>query len=447
MLRKALKKAMVFLGRKDDWSEVISKSFLNFTIRIGSKGLNYILVFMLIRLHGVESFGKWTFSITIFLIFQLISNLGLKAAMIRYFASSNDQNGSINLKDVYLKSLKLLIASGVIFGLILYFSSTKISIEYEKAYLSESLKYLAFGFIALNLVDLNTGVLRGLRKIGKQSFLESTGNPLFSILFIGIGYTFTKDFSSVFGFYLIALYVFCLVSFILVFSEGFKSESHHQKVSSMKILSVSFPMFFTTSTSVLDRWADIMILGFFCSDTQLAGYSLVSRLSKIVSLPLNSVNSISASKFRAKYVENRYLELKMLSKSATKVIVLTSIIPLLILCLFSEYVISVFDRQLVFAISALYFLLAGQFFNVITGSVSQLLNMTDGHVRLMWISLISTTMNLGLNLLLVPLYGINGAAIATLSSLVLNNLMSTYIVYKRLGFAPIYIPFQKVKTN
>jgi O-antigen/teichoic acid export membrane protein len=52
-------------------------------------------------------------------------------------------------------------------------------------------------------------------------------------------------------------------------------------------------------------------------------------------------------------------------------------------------------------------------------------------------------LNVVLNLILIPKYGINGAAIASMSSLIVWNLSMVLVVKKKFGFYTFYIPFIK----
>ena len=59
------------------------------------------------------------------------------------------------------------------------------------------------------------------------------------------------------------------------------------------------------------------------------------------------------------------------------------------------------------------------------------------------ILLIGAILNVVLNLILIPLYGINGAAIASMSSLIVWNLSMVLVVKQKFGFYTFYIPFIK----
>ena len=68
-----------------------------------------------------------------------------------------------------------------------------------------------------------------------------------------------------------------------------------------------------------------------------------------------------------------------------------------------------------------------------SGSVAIILNMTGKEKVFRNIIFVALVINILLNLLLIPKFGIEGAAIASASSLIFWNLYSVYYVYKELG--------------
>ena len=75
--------------------------------------------------------------------------------------------------------------------------------------------------------------------------------------------------------------------------------------------------------------------------------------------------------------------------------------------------------------------------NLITaffGSINVLLNMTDSQSLVMKNIGISLLINIFLNFLLIPMYGIEGAAISSLISTIFWNFSAGFQVYKKFGF-------------
>ena len=105
----------------------------------------------------------------------------------------------------------------------------------------------------------------------------------------------------------------------------------------------------------------------------------------------------------------------------------------LVMIVFGQPVLVIFGPEFTQGATALAILSTGQLVNVAMGSVGLLLMMT-GHERdTAWGVGIATVVNVALNGLLIPRWGIEGAAVATATSLVVWNLLLAVWVYRKLG--------------
>jgi O-antigen/teichoic acid export membrane protein len=86
----------------------------------------------------------------------------------------------------------------------------------------------------------------------------------------------------------------------------------------------------------------------------------------------------------------------------------------------------------------------GQAVNVLTGPVTVLLNMTGRQKVTMYYALATVVIDVGLNLILIPMYGIIGAAIATAVSRTILNLGCALQIYFTMGINTIYNPFADI---
>ena len=107
------------------------------------------------------------------------------------------------------------------------------------------------------------------------------------------------------------------------------------------------------------------------------------------------------------------------------------------LILFGRRFLLLFGPQYTSGQTALVLLSLGQLVNIVAGPVAGLLTMT-GHERdvVMGVGL-GTGANLALSLILIPLWGINGAACAAAASLILWNVFLVRRVRRRLALSPI----------
>ena len=96
----------------------------------------------------------------------------------------------------------------------------------------------------------------------------------------------------------------------------------------------------------------------------------------------------------------------------------------------------VFGGPYVQAYSALCILVIGQLINAVMGSVGLFLSMTGHEKETLRALAISAILNVVLNALLIPKFGIIGAASATAVSVVLWNVILGIQLYRRLNLVP-----------
>ena len=151
----------------------------------------------------------------------------------------------------------------------------------------------------------------------------------------------------------------------------------------------------------------------------------------MISFTLGAVNSISAPKISQAYNNNQILKFKNIVIQATKTIFYSSLPAISMIFIFPEFLLSFFGKEFLLAKSALLILAFSQVINAMSGSVGIILNMTGKEKIFRNILVVALLINISFNLVLIPRYGIEGAAIASASSLVFWNLYSVFYVYRK----------------
>ena len=119
----------------------------------------------------------------------------------------------------------------------------------------------------------------------------------------------------------------------------------------------------------------------------------------------------------------------------TKILFFAGLIILLFIFFLSDSILSLWGKEFTNAKNCLIILCVGQFFNIGTGAVGYLLSMTGHEKVLRNITILSLILSVLLNLVLINLIGILGAAIATSSVIIINNLVKAFFVYKKIGIS------------
>ena len=174
------------------------------------------------------------------------------------------------------------------------------------------------------------------------------------------------------------------------------------------------------------------------TSSQIGIYNVAVKISMFASIILFSINSIVAPKISEFFNQENFIELRKIIKISSKLMFFLTIPVLILILVFSEFILSIFGTQFVSGVLCLNILIAGQLINVLCGSVGYILNMTEYQNVFKWIIILSVILNIVLNIILIPLHGIFGAAISSTISLILWNIVSCIYIYKKFNISTIW---------
>ena len=183
----------------------------------------------------------------------------------------------------------------------------------------------------------------------------------------------------------------------------------------------------------LVKWSAQIISGVFVSEAELAYLSVAQRIAVLTSLVLVVVNMLVSPKFAALFKKGLVSELEKLAQDTFKLNLFIGIPVLAIFLLFPELILSMFGSQFVEGAVLLQILALGQLVNVVTGSVGYLLTMSGNEKVMRNVVFLSGIFSVVISFLLIPFFGVLGAAIATALSVSFQNILATIMIYRVLN--------------
>ena len=174
------------------------------------------------------------------------------------------------------------------------------------------------------------------------------------------------------------------------------------------------------------------MLGFYEQTESVGYYHVAIKVSNVVTLVLFGINGIAAPKISYSWANKLQAEfMSTIQSSATLSFVFS--LPLVILIIaFRHELLDLFGSGMRAASMALIFLSIGQFVNGSCGSVMNILQMTHNQKFAQYVLMAAALVNVALNAILIPRYGIEGAAISTGCSTALWNILAVLVVRWRL---------------
>ena len=430
--------------------ELLKGSGISFILKIIGMGFGYIFTILLTRNYGAKITGIYTLSLVVLQVGTIIGQFGMDTAVLRFAAEYSSQNKKDMINEIYKKILKLIIPISLIISISVFFLSSYIShYFFHKNYLSNYFKIISIGIVPYVLFIINLDSLRGLKKIKEYAFLQNMGISFLTSVFLGLSLFIVKNDYIPVSIYVASILIMSLSSCFLWFkkfdhiptSKHLFSNNKTNVISYKNILSVSAPILISSSLGFFISLIDITILGIFKTSAAVGIYSIVIKLSSIVILSLSAINTIAAPKFVEFWGKSDKEGLLKMARQATKIIFWTSFPIMLIIAIFPYSILGFFGSEFKAGALALIMLSFGQFVNAISGSVGYILEMTGFQFFTQNIMIASIIINIILNLLLIPKYSIDGAAFASMITLIFWNLAMSIKVKNILGGWVFYKPF------
>ena len=264
-------------------------------------------------------------------------------------------------------------------------------------------------------------------------FRDILTNLLFLLLLLGVTFL-VLPFYWVFYAYLVSLGISCF----LLITYTMKRLPSPVKISNLtlikpvtrELLVFSLPLLGATVLELIIGWADTLMLGLFKASREVGLYNVASPLANFISAPLLAVGLIYLPITSGLYAQGLLSEVRRNFSVLTKWLCSATLPLFLVMFLFPETVLSfLFGSNYAPAANALRILSLGFIISNLLGPNRVTLIAMGKSQFTMWATLATAVLNIGLNAVLIPPLGIEGAAIASTVALVSINLIISWKIY------------------
>ena len=411
---------------------LIKNSLKVLLLRASGIVLMFLLSLFLTNSFSAEIVGQYDFVRSFLMILSGASLLGTNQAIIYYSGILTSKKSFGSIKSIYFKmNFLILIACAILYAPLLVIDKEVINQIFNKQGAYELVSLSLQGLVFYSITMLNIDTIRALKHTliseGFRNIFRYMPFFIFSIILYIIDSPEDLVLWFIYSFVVVFVISSAVVYFFL-FKKNFPKSLTHN-FSSTEILRTSYPMALSAISYFLMQSTDVLFISAYDTFESVAYYSIAVKLATVTALALISVNIVIAPKIASIYNDKNFYQLKLILKKATRMNVVISLPIIIILLFFSEYVLSTFGSNYILAKNALWILLIAQFFNSITGPSALYLNMTGRQKKLNVILVISLLINVVLNIILVPDFGMLGAAISTTTSFVISKILASALVF------------------
>jgi O-antigen/teichoic acid export membrane protein len=427
-----------------DFFEVVRHSMWAFIV-LGVAGFVQIaLDLVLARSFGAQGVGIFSLAFTIIFMLSLVGRLGFNRAVIRFIPRFKIDKDWEGLKGLLHSAESITFRLSILLTFTTYISAPYLATHiFHQPELTSYIKLFSLSLTPMALLYVRTGFLSGLKAVKESVFLERASQNIITLLFIFIAGNRIGLGSAVIGMVAGTFISAVMCSFVL--KRIMPPTNKHRAFDKKLLIIVAAPLLFVDFSNQMTGQINVLILGTQLPASAVGVFSATLRLSALISLILNAVNAIATTKFSELYTKKELQKLELVASKSSALSLLAGLPFILILYFAPSQVLGLFGASFrETGIDSLRILVLAHTFNLATGSTVQMLAMTGNQKELAY-GTVSTILilNIILSIIFVPLFGINGAALAVALSLTAKNVVLYALVKKRLGISTL--PFAAAK--
>lgn len=439
-LSKVLRKLPV----KKDQRELVGGGAVAFLYRILGMAFTYGLMLAIARRFGPEGNGYFNLFTAWMAVLGTLATLGLSSSNVRSVAEYSAKGEWGRLLPLHKGVLRAVIPFSLLLGLgLLVWREMVLRGWAGDAGLPAPVMLamaLVIPFSALLLV--NVEFIRGTRRVAVSELLRSPaglGLTFLAVLLISGGPMVPVVANA------LVIVAMSLLAFWLVRYYIRKLVRRHQApllpIDMREHLALALPMIVTAMASTINGRLDTIMLAWYRPPEIIGIYGTAVKISIAIEFVIGAIKTIAMPKIAGMYHAGRHGELRETLDYAAKLVFWATAPVSVLLIIFAGPIMGFLGPEFTEGATVLRIMTVAHFISASSGMVGAFLNMTGGQVAFSRIVVAAVVLNVALNLLLIPPFGMTGAAVAAGATLSLWNIAAAIYIYRRSGINMYYIPW------
>ncbi len=407
-----------------------------FLIRVFSAGLIYLSQILLARWMGSFEFGIYVYVWTLVAMIGDVTDLGLATSAQR-FVPEYSKRDALDLLRGYLSRSRWIavgsasaIAAVVIIGV-------KILSPYIPDYLVLPLSIAGATLPFYGLMQMQDGIARSYNWIHVALLPPFVVRHVLMLTIVLTAYLLNFPATAEVAATAVAVALMLTVvgqTFVLNRKLA-KAVPPGPKAYEVKTwLSVSLPILIVEGFYLLLTNVDIVLLEHFRSPDDVAVYYAAAKTLALISFVHFAVSAAVGHRFSEYHVTEDHDRLKEILADSIRWTFWASLAACAIMLAMGQPLLSLFGLRFVDGFQLMLILAAGLMARASVGPIERLLNMLGEQRVCAAVYATAFVLNLVLCVVLIPRIGVNGAAVATSTALIVESILLFIVTKRRLGF-------------
>jgi len=439
---KILNRLATWMGRRlalsDLFRSMAKGAGAAFLLQSSGMALKYVSVVLLARwIDSRREFDAYVFAFISIQLLAVAAAMGLTTSSLRFIPEYITGQKWGELNGWLRRSRQLVLLAGIAIAVVGSAITLVLNLESSQG------MALILGLWLVPLYALSEVQMQSIRATHRVAIAFAPSFVLQPILLIagtGILFIWSGQLTAMTALFCLgaALVIVVLIQrFLLLGTLPEQSRGLTPVDETRRWLGVSFPLMLSAGFLIVMNRADNLLLGLWGDEGETGIYFVASRTAQQAAFMLAAVNAIVAPLVSSRHARGDREGLQRVSRFAVQLVFWPSLIVAVFLLAFSEWVLRLSGPEFVEGKNALFVLVVGQMINALTGPVGILLSLSGRQKLSTKVYGCCATLNILLNLLFIPAFGMTGAAFATAISLIIANLWLAVLVVRQMGIMPV----------
>ena len=408
--------------------------------------LKYLFDLFAARILGPEMFGIFFIGLAILRIMEVVSTVGVHNGVLRFIALFAGENDIPRIKGILILGSRTGLIAGLPMTLLVILLAKPISIHvFHNQDLTDPLRLIALGipFSALTMIFLYA--TQGFKVMKYRVYTREIYEPLIRLVFLVPVLLISWKLLGVVGVFILSLAAGTGLSYLYL-KKLFPPFTQAQIIpvyETKKLYNFSWPLLLMGVLNLMIMWINILMIGRFLTEQKVGIFGPAHRTAFLAQTVLISFNSIFAPMISDLFNRRQLGKLENLHKIVAKWMFAFNFPIILLMIIFSREILSLFGKDYLEGTASLIILGAAYLTNSLIGSTEHIIMMTGKSQINFFNSLTLLSAIVFLNIVLIPKYGIEGAAYSTLISFGFMNIVRLLEVRLSLKIHPYTIRFLK----
>ncbi|WP_027136490.1 oligosaccharide flippase family protein [Gaetbulibacter saemankumensis] len=211
-----------------------------------------------------------------------------------------------------------------------------------------------------------------------------------------------------------------------------------------EVLSYSFLIIIAGSIATILLDVDKVMLGHYIPIEEIAYYNVAIFIAAVIAVPQRSMHQILLP-LSAQYINNKDIDsLDDLAKRSSITLFLISGLIFILIITNIKQLYHIIPEEFSNALFVVFIISLAKLYDALLGSNNAILFNSDYYRMVLFLGVILVVLMVILNIIFIPLFGINGAALATFLAMFVYNTIKLFFVYRKFKIIPFTMATVKI---